>query len=443
MIYISNKKLLSYKDFGYQRVDINFISQFQTKVLLYNEHYQELHHPISETFEFYYILEDELYSYHNISYSFISHDFPEIIWNDVSKYQKLSEDFIREFQNEVNWAHISRFQILSEDFIEEFQDKVNWNVICRYQKMSDDFINNFKNLVDWLQIFKYQNVGTSVIYSFINQSSEISSEYDQLKSSGRTKALDFDDNYLIYNISKYNSILVSFQKYILDSNDGEVDNILSYLLSNRHHKHVDHYTDDTLIGIRFSELTSNTIISQPNPIPAEATDSPYLGEFNYLKLSEDLNNRDVAKLLYSYQLTIQNETNAIIKSYSKLAWTLISQYQMLSYDDIRLYQNNLNWNKISKHQRLFSNDNIIQSTQFTYEFKTYIDWFVVCKYQVLSENFIEEFKDYIDWKNVSRYQRLSESFIELHQNDIDWYWINEHQRSISIEFYNNFSHRLL
>lgn len=57
------------------------------------------------------------------------------------------------------------------------------------------------------------------------------------------------------------------------------------------------------------------------------------------------------------------------------------------------------------------------------------------RYQVLSENFIREFKDYVCWSNVCKYQKLSEDFMKAMKDDdkLRWQIISEYQ-SFSLDF---------
>jgi hypothetical protein len=61
------------------------------------------------------------------------------------------------------------------------------------------------------------------------------------------------------------------------------------------------------------------------------------------------------------------------------------------------------------------------------EFQNKVDWYQICKYQKLSETFIEEFKYDIHWNIISRYQKLSESFIIKHAYKFQWDYIFENQ----------------
>jgi hypothetical protein len=60
------------------------------------------------------------------------------------------------------------------------------------------------------------------------------------------------------------------------------------------------------------------------------------------------------------------------------------------------------------------------SEDFIREFKGYVDWYNIYRYQQLSENFIKEFYDKIDWDFINRYQKLPEELRELPLPEKSW-----------------------
>ena len=82
----------------------------------------------------------------------------------------------------------------------------------------------------------------------------------------------------------------------------------------------------------------------------------------------------------------------------------------MSEDFIREFKDEVDWDEISKNQKL--------SEEFIKEFEYNIDWTVITKYQRLSEKFIKEFKDELDWEYICLYQVLSDEFIEEFKDKI-------------------------
>ena len=113
----------------------------------------------------------------------------------------------------------------------------------------------------------------------------------------------------------------------------------------------------------------------------------------------------------------------------RVKWNKISAYQHLSEDFIREFQDRVYWDRISAHQHL--------SEDFIREFEDRVEWYMIAKYQHLSENFIREFQDRVYWNYISEYQHLSENFIREFQDRVNWDYISEHQcvsKSFAKEF---------
>ena len=100
-------------------------------------------------------------------------------------------------------------------------------------------------------------------------------------------------------------------------------------------------------------------------------------------------------------------------------WHLISEYQNLSEDFIREFQDKLYWCYISQFQHLSEN--------FIREFQNKVLWDQICGHQYLSEDFIREFQDKVHWGFISRHQILSEGFIREFHNRINWIAISIEQ----------------
>jgi hypothetical protein len=109
-----------------------------------------------------------------------------------------------------------------------------------------------------------------------------------------------------------------------------------------------------------------------------------------------------------------------VKSFDKVYWINISEYQKLSEEFIEKYENKVNWNYISSDQKL--------SEKFIEKYENKVYWINISEYQKLSEEFIEKYENKVDWNYISKYQKLSEKFIEKYENKVDWGYISSHQK---------------
>jgi hypothetical protein len=100
-----------------------------------------------------------------------------------------------------------------------------------------------------------------------------------------------------------------------------------------------------------------------------------------------------------------------VKSFDKVNWINISEYQKLSEKFIEKYENKVNWDNISEYQKL--------SEKFIEKYENKVDWGWISKYQKLSEKFIEKYENKVNWYHISQYQKLSEKFIEKYKKNID------------------------
>jgi hypothetical protein len=127
---------------------------------------------------------------------------------------------------------------------------------------------------------------------------------------------------------------------------------------------------------------------------------------------------------------LNKELNANYESLEEVNWVYISEYQKLSEDFIREFQNEVDWNCISIFQKLSEN--------FIREFQNEVDWNCISIYQKLSENFIREFQNEVDWDYISENQELSEDFIREFQDNVDWNCISKYQ-NLSGDFIKEFN----
>ena len=130
------------------------------------------------------------------------------------------------------------------------------------------------------------------------------------------------------------------------------------------------------------------------------------GDKRFFKIQYDMCIDDCDKSVTN-KITILEEVNIfdfINESISENDWYLISKYQKLSEPFIREFQDKVNWYEISRCQEL--------SEEFIREFQDKVDWYYVSTAQELSESFIREFQDKVDWYWISYIQKLSDSFKE-------------------------------
>ena len=130
---------------------------------------------------------------------------------------------------------------------------------------------------------------------------------------------------------------------------------------------------------------------------------------------------------------LNKELGTSYKSLFDVNWTYISEFQKLSEEFIREFQDKIDWYNISIYQKLSEN--------FIREFQDKVDWFYISKYQKLSEEFIREFQDKIDWYNIFKYQKLSENFIREFQDKVDWDFVSKYQ-NLSENFIREFQDKI-
>ncbi len=105
-------------------------------------------------------------------------------------------------------------------------------------------------------------------------------------------------------------------------------------------------------------------------------------------------------------------------------WYYISQYQTLSEDFIRDFQDKVAWSCITRYQQL--------SGSFLIKYKDKMSnwqfWDNISEYQTLSEDFIRNNKNEIKWGNISRCQKLSRKFIREFKDKIDFDYIRMNKK---------------
>jgi hypothetical protein len=114
-------------------------------------------------------------------------------------------------------------------------------------------------------------------------------------------------------------------------------------------------------------------------------------------------------------------------------WYVVSKYSILSEDFIREFKDQVNWNHISNYQSL--------SEYFIREFNDKVNWFWISRYQNLTEDFIREFHDKMPSYCISVFQNLSEDFIREFKDSVCWHYISSRQK-LSEDFIREFKYKL-
>jgi hypothetical protein len=109
----------------------------------------------------------------------------------------------------------------------------------------------------------------------------------------------------------------------------------------------------------------------------------------------------------------------------KLDWERISIHQKLSANFIREFRHKVHWPLILRHQKL--SEDFIREAIAHYLPDDKMVWNCLSKHQFLSETFIKEFQDKVEWTCISQFQTLSEPFIREFQNKVIWSRIDQYQ----------------
>lgn len=104
----------------------------------------------------------------------------------------------------------------------------------------------------------------------------------------------------------------------------------------------------------------------------------------------------------------------IMKFTRYLNWNLLSIYYDFSMDMLRIYQHRVNWTSVL--QRTKYPDFFLREMHLNFDSDA---WYVVSKYQQLSEEFIHDFAERLDWECVGNYQMVSEEFMKDHAKYVE------------------------
>lgn len=71
------------------------------------------------------------------------------------------------------------------------------------------------------------------------------------------------------------------------------------------------------------------------------------------------------------------------------------------------------------------------------------NWIDISEFQKLSEDFIREFQNKISWYDISYFQKMSEDFIREFQDKVDWFSISLNEKlQVSDKFCEEFDNKL-
>jgi len=83
----------------------------------------------------------------------------------------------------------------------------------------------------------------------------------------------------------------------------------------------------------------------------------------------------------------------------------------------------------------------ILSERFIEENKEKMAWYSIVNYQELSDEFMDKFSKRIDWKCASRYQKMGEDLMRKYHEKLDWGMISSSQ-TLSVEFIREFQDKI-
>lgn len=163
---------------------------------------------------------------------------------------------------------------------------------------------------------------------------------------------------------------------------------------------------------------------------------PFIEEFiNYLNLSGILLN---SKLSEEF---IKKYSDKLFK-FDNDSQYLLFYYQNISPELFEYLNNKYIILPSSLIAYIVKNQNNI-TKEFIEKYNKNIDWTILCdQYHRLTEPFMREFHEYLDWNKISKAQKLSEKFIEDFQNKVNWKYIFNYQSSLSPEFINKWKHKI-
>lgn len=93
-------------------------------------------------------------------------------------------------------------------------------------------------------------------------------------------------------------------------------------------------------------------------------------------------------------------------------WKKVSgfQYEQISEEFIREWNDKLNWMLLSFHYTF--------SYEFLREFKDKLDWRPICSHYKINNDFLREFFNYINWHFVARFQEFDFDFVKKWETEL-------------------------
>lgn len=105
-------------------------------------------------------------------------------------------------------------------------------------------------------------------------------------------------------------------------------------------------------------------------------------------------------------------TDEFVMKYAKeLDWGLLSENYDFSIDMLRMYFHRVNWYAVLKRTKF--DESFLREMAINFN----ECWYVVSKYQTLSESFIHDFAGNVDWYYIIKYQNVSKEFLEEHERN--------------------------
>ena len=334
-----------------------------------------------------------------------------INWSEIIKKNTLNDEFLiylidlpKRYPNIINmidYVNISKYQSLSdvtihkylefyqhEDFYEYvgFDDSGNiWTNISKCQKLSYKTIEEFKNELNWTLLCKSQKINNKIIK---NNPHKVNWNNISLHQKLSEKLIEEYKNNINFDLLSSNKNIYLSDKFIQKySNKLDWSSLVMRKLSkNILKENIDNIANDKYIT------------------------RDYFFEKHHLDV-----------------YTLEKIVSKI--SMNKHIWKSISQHQKLNEQFILKYSQCLDWNLISRYQKLRKNFIVDK-----------ISWDSISAYQKLDELFIEKYKDFIIWNKLNTY-KYSEKFIEKYNEKLDLTKCSFY-KEMSPDFINKFGHKM-
>lgn len=118
-----------------------------------------------------------------------------------------------------------------------------------------------------------------------------------------------------------------------------------------------------------------------------------------------------------------------------LNWEIVSKTQLLSEESIEMFKDKIHFGLLDEGL------NLSREFMLKHVDKLGIDM-LVCNYVVDEDMLIKHAHNINDWEAVVRCQNLSENFMRKFKNDISWYYVSTEYSNLSEEFMLEFADKL-